>query len=542
MKILIFGKGGYLATRMAETWPNALLSEARIETKEDALKEIDLHKPDVVVNAAGRTGRPNVDWCETHKLETVRGNTLLALEIAEACAERNIYLLHIGSGCIFYGPSPDPRGWTETDHAAPLAFYSRTKYAADLVLSQYPNVGIARLRMPIDNVPNPRNLIDKLANYKSIIDVENSVSVVEDLLSACYGLLEKRGQGVFHTVNPGTMKHRDLIKLYQEYVDPTHACEWISQEELLRRGLATATRSNCILQSDRLTALGIHLRPIDVALRDTIQKYATQKKRMSSTTTHPSTPTPSFHFLKQKPREMKGVIAAGGRGTRLAPLTNVTNKHLLPVANKQMVMYPLQTLLDSGIRQIMLITGPDHAGQFMSLLGSGAAYGCRITYRIQDESAGIAHAVGMAEDFIDNDNTTIILGDNLFDENFLPHVSSFQSGAMVFYKPVEDPKRFGVIELSADGRVLSIEEKPSQPKSNLAQVGLYIYEPSVFDIIKHLKPSNRGELEITDVNKVYLEQHKLVARPVRGFWSDAGTFPSLKRSTEYFSSKLGGTL
>ncbi|MDO8617742.1 MAG: sugar phosphate nucleotidyltransferase [Candidatus Uhrbacteria bacterium] len=236
---------------------------------------------------------------------------------------------------------------------------------------------------------------------------------------------------------------------------------------------------------------------------------------------------------------MRGVIAAGGMGTRLAPLTQYTNKHLLPVYNRPMLLYPLQTLLDAGIRDIVLVTGPEYAHQFMKLLGSGSKYGCRLTYRIQDEAGGIAQALSLAEDFIDHDNCTVILGDNIFEESFHPHVSGFQSGAMTFYKSVPDPERFGVVEVDATGNVLSLEEKPEKPKSNFAQVGLYIYEPTVFEIVREIKPSHRGQLEIVDVNNHYLQEKKLIAKPVKGFWSDAGTFHSMRRANEYFASKDG---
>ncbi len=544
MKILIFGKG-YLGTRMAEAWPDAILSDARIDDKAAALAALDEHKPDAVVNAAGKTGKPNVDWCESHQTETARGNTIGALVLAEACQERGVYLLHLGSGCIFYGPSPDPRGWTEDDFANPSVFYTRTKYATDLILSRLPNVAIARLRMPIDDRPGSRNLIDKLAAYPRVIDVENSVTVVEDLLLALRQLMEKRGAGIFHVVNPGVMRHRDLLALYKEFVNPNHSCEWIANDELVKQGLVVKGRSNCILQSRRLQKLGIQMRPIDVALRDTMMKYAQHMKRGTQNTERqnsayrklPDVPGSAFRVPHSK--EMKGVILAGGKGTRLAPLTNITNKHLLPIVNREMVLYPLQTLLDAGIRKIMLVTGPDFSGQFMNLLGSGVSRGCQIIYRIQDEAGGIAHALGMAESFVGRDPCAVILGDNLFEDNFLPQISSFQSGAMVFYKPVPDPHRFGVVELDPNGRVISIEEKPAQPKSNLAQTGLYVYEPSVFDVIKQLKPSGRGEWEITDVNNHFLREGTLVARPVKGFWSDAGTYPSMKRAIEYFARKEG---
>lgn len=535
MKILVFGSKGFIGSRMMEAWPDAVGTDARIDDKTAVLAELDRVRPDAVVNAAGRTGRPNVDWCEDHPVETAHDNVVGAITLAEACQERGTYLLHLSSGCMFYGHSPDPRGWREEDFANPSATYSRGKYAAELVLSTFPNVGIARLRMPIDARPDTRNLIDKLANYKQVIDVANSVTVIPDLVDACRQLVEKRGTGIFHTVNPGVMRHRELLDLYREYVDPSHHTEWIREEELLAKGLVTKKRSNNIMQSRRLQELGIEMRPIDVALRDTMIKYAAAKQaheRPHQAFSQVQTP----HAPNAMPK-MKGLILAGGKGTRLLPLTATTNKHLLPVGKKQMVLYPLQTLLDAGIRDIMIVTGPDHAGHFMELLGSGAAYGCRLTYRIQDEAGGIAHAVAMAEDFVGHDHVTVILGDNIFEDNFLAPISSFQGGALTFYKAVHDPHRFGVVELDPSGRVLSIEEKPQQPKSNFAQVGLYVYDATVFDVIRNLKPSARGELEIAETNAAFLRQGKLMARPVRGFWSDAGTFESLKRATDYFEGR-----
>ncbi len=279
MNILIFGNG-YLGNRMKHAWPDAMLSEVRIDDRVNVARLLEELKPDAVVNAAGKTGTPNVDWCETHQEETYRSNVVGALTLAEECRAQNIYLLHLGSGCIFYGPSPDPNGWTEDDFANPSAFYTRTKYATDLVLSKLSGVGIARLRMPIDWTPNPRNLIDKLAAYPQVIDVENSVSVVEDLMSASRALIEKKGEGIFHVVNEGTMRHKDLIALYEMYVDPSHTNTWIEDKTLVERGLTTKQRSNCILQSLRLAALGIKMRPIQEALEDTMKRYATEKQRV----------------------------------------------------------------------------------------------------------------------------------------------------------------------------------------------------------------------------------------------------------------------
>lgn len=271
--VLIFG-AGYLGQKFADALPGSVLTTADIADPDAVREAIETFRPDAVLNTAGKTGKPNVDWCEDHKIPTMRSNVVGALVLAEACAEANVHLTHLGSGCIFYGPSPDPNGWRETDFGNPSAFYSRTKYAADLVLSELPNVAVARLRMPIDGVPGGRNLITKLANYPKIIDVENSVTVIADLVRAVQAIIETRATGVFHVVNEGTMKHRDLIAMYEEIVDPTHTNEWIANEDLVKIGLATKGRSNCILQNTRLKEIGVEMRPISVALRECMEQYA----------------------------------------------------------------------------------------------------------------------------------------------------------------------------------------------------------------------------------------------------------------------------
>jgi glucose-1-phosphate thymidylyltransferase len=231
---------------------------------------------------------------------------------------------------------------------------------------------------------------------------------------------------------------------------------------------------------------------------------------------------------------MKGIILAGGHGTRLMPCTKVTNKHLLPVFNKPMIYYPLQTLIDAGIKEILIVSGPGHAGHFVNLLGSGKEFGVKLSYEIQDEAGGIAQALGLAEDFADNEEIAVILGDNIFEDKF--NFSDFKGGAINFLKGVPDAFRFGVAEVK-DGSIVSIEEKPKKPKSNYAVTGLYIYDKEVFDIIKTLRPSGRGELEITDVNNHFVKKGKMKAKFVEGFWSDAGTFDSLMRASNLVYEK-----
>jgi glucose-1-phosphate thymidylyltransferase len=226
---------------------------------------------------------------------------------------------------------------------------------------------------------------------------------------------------------------------------------------------------------------------------------------------------------------MKGVILAGGTGSRLHPLTAVTNKHLLPVYDRPMIYFPIATLARAGISDIMIVSGPGHAGHFLNLLGSGKRFGARFVFEIQEEAGGIAQALGLARDFADGGAIAVILGDNIFADDFSAPIRAFARGGMVFLKDVPDPQRFGVAEFDGD-RIARIVEKPKRPKSNFAVTGLYLYDGRVFDIIAALKPSGRGELEITDVNNAYLNAGVLSHARVAGEWTDAGTFESLYRA------------
>lgn len=224
---------------------------------------------------------------------------------------------------------------------------------------------------------------------------------------------------------------------------------------------------------------------------------------------------------------MKGIILAGGSGTRLRPLTKVTSKQLLPIYNKPMIFYPLETLLKAGIKDIMIIVAPDHAGDFLKLLGSGTEFGCKFTYEIQDKPEGIAQAFIIGKNFIGTDSVTLILGDNLYEDDFSEAITSFQKGARVFAKEVTDPERFGVVEFDENNVAKSIEEKPTNPKSHFAVTGLYIYDNTVVQKSEQLKASPRGELEITDLNNLYLNEGSLDVARVQGKWLDTGTFESL---------------
>lgn len=229
---------------------------------------------------------------------------------------------------------------------------------------------------------------------------------------------------------------------------------------------------------------------------------------------------------------IRGVVLAGGSGSRLLPLTKTTNKHLLPVGDRPMVYYPIERLVAAGIEDILVVTGVHHVGAIVSQLGSGAEFGCRFTYKVQDEALGIADALLLAEDFARGGRVAVVLGDNVFSDPLRPHLEAWRAtrrGGMVLLKEVPDPQRFGVARFEGD-RLVEIVEKPAHPASRLIVTGIYFYDGSVYDIIRTLKPSARGELEISEVNSRYLERGELAWGTLGGWWTDAGTLESLHRA------------
>jgi glucose-1-phosphate thymidylyltransferase len=237
---------------------------------------------------------------------------------------------------------------------------------------------------------------------------------------------------------------------------------------------------------------------------------------------------------------MKGIILAGGLGTRLYPLTKITNKHLLPIYDKPMIYYPLQTLVEAGIKDIMIVTGGNNAGDFLKLLGNGREFGLKdLNYTYQEGEGGIAAALDLTEHFADNEKVVVILGDNILEGSIRNYVRDFakqEKGAKILLKEVPDPDRFGV-PVFKDKKIIRVEEKPKAPKSRYAVIGVYMYDNSVYQIIKTLKPSGRGELEISDVNNAYIEQDEMTYDSINGWWTDAGTFESLFRASQLVAEK-----
>lgn len=237
---------------------------------------------------------------------------------------------------------------------------------------------------------------------------------------------------------------------------------------------------------------------------------------------------------------MKGIVLAGGRATRLRPLTWVISKQLLPVYNKPMVYYPIETLVKAGIKDILIIISPENAGMFLNILGTGEEFGAHFSYVIQKEPRGLADAFIVGANFIGNDSVTMILGDNIFEEDFSQAIKNFKSGAQIYIKKHNEPQRLGVVEIDVEGKVTSIEEKPKKPKSNYVSVGLYTYDNQVIQIAKNLKPSPRGEIEISgepSINNTYLKQNQLKAIKFDSYWQDAGTFDSLLEAGNFMAKK-----
>lgn len=235
---------------------------------------------------------------------------------------------------------------------------------------------------------------------------------------------------------------------------------------------------------------------------------------------------------------MKGIVLAGGNATRLRPLTKITSKQLLPVYDKPMIYYPINTLVKAGINDILIIVSPQYSGHFLNLLGSGKEMGVKFSYLVQEEPKGLADAFVIGEDFIDEGDVAMILGDNIFEHDFSESVNSFKGGARVFAKKVPDPQRYGVVEFDGDNKVISIVEKPENPKSEYAVVGFYIYDKHVVEYAKSLKPSERGEIEIVDLHNKYREKGELDVNIIEGMWEDAGTFDSLLRVNNLVAEKV----
>lgn len=499
-KTLILGAKGMLGRDLCTVFPDAIkwdYDELDITDKNLVFKKITSLKPSLVINAAAYT---NVDGAESDKETAFRVNADAVGYIAEACNKINADLVHFSTDYVFDGKK---KGYTEFDFKNPLNVYGASKAKGEELLMQHTKryylVRTCWLfgkhgKNFVDTIIRLARERDKLTIVKDQI---GSPTFTKDLAEKVKELIGKP-YGIYNITNDGV-------------------CSWFgfASEIVKLKNLKVKIlpmRSSQLKRPARRPKYSILLKTKLPAMRnwkDALHEYLSSSR-------------------------IKGVILAGGMGTRLGMLTRVTNKHLLPVWKKPMILYPLQTLMDAGIREIMIVSGPEHSGHFLRLLGSGKEFGVKLTYEIQDGAGGIAHALSLAKDFADKDNLAVILGDNIYEDKF--YFDDFKGGARIFLKPIPDANRFGVAEVKRD-KIINIEEKPKKPKTNLAVTGMYLYDSKVFDIIRNLKPSSRGELEITDVNNEYIKKGEMQFSIVRGFWSDAGTFDSLLRASTLVKEK-----
>lgn len=491
--VLILGANGMLGHDLAAVFPGArLCGHKDLDiTNEAAVKAYILAlKPDLVINAAAYT---NVDGCEDDPETAFAVNGDAPGYIAAACREVGAVLVHYSTDYVFDGTKTE---YVESDEPNPINVYGASKLRGEQKIAQ--NMDDYRIirtswlfgRHGKNFVETIRHLSQTNETVRVVTDQVGKPTYTADLAHKTAEIAECP-PGIYHMTNDGVCSWYEFARAFAPNVVPCSSSEFPRKAKRPAYSVLVNTKTS-------------PMRPWKEALEDYLR---------------PTVKVP-----------MKGIILAGGTGSRLYPLTKVTNKHLLPVYDKPMIYYPLQTLVAAGIKDIMIVSGRGHVGHFLELLGSGKEFGVRLTYEIQEGAGGIAEALGLAESWAGTDNVAVILGDNIFQDDIRKDVESFEGGAKIFLKEVTDAHRFGVAEVKGN-RVLGIEEKPKKPKSNLAVTGLYLYDAGVFEVIKTLKPSGRGELEITDVNNAYIRRGAMEFAALKGFWSDAGTFESLLRAS-----------
>ena len=502
MKVLVLGANGLLGHDLVSVFRNEELvswtrKELDITKRNDVISKIKELKPDVVINAAAYT---DVDGAESNRDLNLSVNAYAVGYIAEACRLAGASLLHISSDYVFDG---NQSGYTEYDRTSPINEHGRAKaLAEELIKKKMEKYFIVRTSWLFGR--HGKNFVDtilRLAKERDSLAVVNDQvgcpSYSRDVAVKIKEIVMGYDFGIYHITNSGSCSWFEFASKIVELAGLKTPVTPITSAELSR----PAKRPKCSI------LINTKLEP----LRDWVSSL---KDYMGLIT-------------------VKGVILAGGTGSRLNPITKVTNKHLLPVHDKPMIFYPLYSLINAGIRKIMIVTGNESAGDFMKLLGSGKDCGIDLTYKVQDGALGIAQALSLAEEFIGREKFVVVLGDNIFTDEIAGEIEAFKNGseeARIFLKEVPDAERFGVAELQGN-RIIGIEEKPKKPKSSLAVTGIYMYKPNVFDIIRSLKPSARGEYEITDVNNEYIRRGTLAYSIMKGHWTDAGTFDSLFRAS-----------
>lgn len=575
MKTLIIGAKGMLGQELAKIfkgydlylWDKEEIDITQVDMVREKVAELN---PDLIINAAAYN---LVDNCETDFELAKKINYDGPVNLAKAAQAIGATLVHYSTDYVFEGTKKE--GYREYDLPAPVSKYGESKYLGEEVLEHNPATYLIRTSRLFGRMAASagakKSFVEvmlKLAKEKEELELVNEElscpTYVVDLAWQTKALVDSNEpMGIYHVTNDG-------------------ACTWLEFAQEIFRLSGRAPRvipvpgskfprpakrpAYSVLINTKLPKM----RTWQAALKDFLQEIGEYREPVSVEQPVPACAgrpiEPTAEPMVEPPRKipiqmetawaaapvsmnvnatnsfnqtsnMKGIILSGGKGTRLHPCTKVTSKQLLPVYNKPMVMYPLETLARAGIKDILIVVAPDKAGEYLHLLGSGKDFGVKLTYEIQDEPKGLPEAFIIGENFIGDDNVTMILGDNLFfDHDFADDIRTFKGGGRIFAVKVPDPQRFGVVEFDRDMRVLSIEEKPKEPKSDFAIPGIYIYDHRVSNIAKGIKPTWRMETDITEVHKAYLGMNELDVRLIKGRWLDAGTFDSLLQAANIIAT------
>jgi len=544
MKVLIVGSQGMLGQELAKVFSNEELTlwdknDLDITNREMVYSKVEALSPDLIINAAAYN---NVDACEENAEPAMRINGDGPIFLARAAENIGAKFIQYSSDYVFDGTKKE--GYNEDELPRPISKYGESKLATENVFAHCTRCYVVRTSrlfgLPAASEGAKKSFVDvmiKLGREKESLDlVDEELSnptYVVDLAKQTKVLVDGYyPSGIYHATNEG-------------------ACTWygFAQEIFKQTGITIKTNpvtsdkfprpARRPLFSSLINTKLPRMRTWQEALQDYLKliKQLNNLNNFNNLNTLNTSNTLNNLNINMK-KEMKGIVLAGGKGTRLYPLTKITSKQLLPVYNKAMVMYPLETLIRAGIKEILVIVAPEYAGDYLRLLGSGKEWGVKLTYEIQDEPRGLPEAFIIGENFIGDDNVTMILGDNIFfDHDFTNDIQSFEKGGRIFALEVPDPERFGVVEFDKNMRVLSIEEKPKEPKSRYAIPGIYIYDSRVCNIAKGIKPTWRPETDITEVHKAYLGINELDVRLVNGRWLDAGTYESLLKAANWIAAK-----
>jgi len=566
MKTLIIGSKGMLGQELAKVFARddlILWDREDIDITDNQMvdEKIRLLKPDLIINAAAYNA---VDEAEEMSELAFSVNAGGPRNLAMIAKELLIVFVHYSTDYVFEGEKE--KGYTEEDIPNPVSEYGRSKLAGELAVQEiggkYYIIRLSRLfGKPALSVGAKKSFVDvmrKLAEEKDSLDVVDEEfscpTYALDVANRTKEIVEgDYDYGIYHAANNGACTWYGLAEEIFKVLNKKMVLSRVGSDMFPRP--ARRPRYS-VLINEKMPMM----RNWQEALKEYLLEGEMGETKKQGEVGKVKELKEVEQIIDKNEQEaekggiinitsdnkvMKGIILAGGKGTRLKPLTKITSKQLLPVYDKPMIMYPLETLIKAGIKDILIIVAPDYAGQFLQLLGSGKDLGVKISYEIQDEPKGLPEAFIIGENFIGDDNVTLILGDNLFfDHDFVQDIQSFEKGGRIFAVDVPDPQRFGVVEFDTNMRVVSIEEKPQNPKSNYAIPGIYIFDSRVCNIAKGIKPTWRPETDITEVMNAYRGMNELDVRMVNGRWLDTGTFESLLKAAnvvaaEEYKKKLG---